>query len=313
MEKEIIPQQGFKYIGLDVETFSGNIFNKIKSLFSILRSKRKCSSYLRDYDIAIGFGNYISLPVILSALDLGLKTIIHEQNSFAGKANKFLDKKVDLVIGSYEENRKEFKNPNLLILGNPQGSNALKTLQSKNILTDIGLNPNKKTVIIFMGSLGSQTVNKIILDFFDLLNGDYQVVYATGEQNYNYVIEKMPNKQFIKCFKIIDAVSFMKNATLIVSRAGATTISEICAIGIPSILIPSPFVPNNHQFYNAKSLVDKDAAIMIEEKDLDSSLLCKTINSIINDDNTLSKLSRNALSLGKPSSLDDIIKEIDKL
>lgn len=313
MEKDVVPKSGFNFIGLDVDIFAGGIFNKIHSLLTINKAKKKCKNLLKGFDMAIGFGNYISVPVILAAKELGLKTVIHEQNSYAGKANKMLDTKVDLVIGSYIENKKQFKNKKTLILGNPQSSKALMVKNDPKVLKKLGLDPNKKTVVIFMGSLGSQTVNKVVMDYFKLTDGSYQIVYATGKQNYETVINGVEQKDYIKCFESIDGANVMKNSTLLVCRAGATTLSEITAMGMPAIIIPSPYVPNNHQFFNAKALVDKNAALMIEEKDLTADKLNDTINGIINDGPKLMSLANHALALGNPKVLEDMIVAIEEL
>lgn len=313
MEKDLIPQKGYKFIGLDVDIFAGGLLNKIESLISIQRAQKRCMSILKGYDLAIGFGNYISVPVILAAKKLGIKTVIHEQNSFAGKANKMLDKKVDLVIGSYKENLKQFKNKKTLILGNPQSSKAMAIEKDKKVIKNLGLDPEKKTVVIFMGSLGSQTVNKVILDYFNLTSGDYQIVYATGKQNYEYVVNNFKEKEYIKCLEAIDGANVMKNSSLLVCRAGATTLAEITAMGMPAILIPSPYVPNNHQYFNAKSLVDANAALMLEEKDLTPAKLNSMINDIINDESKLKSLANHALALGNPKVLEDIIVAIENL
>ena len=313
MEKDLIPNYGYNFKGLDVDIFSGNIFAKIKSLLTIANEEKKCEKLLKGYDMAIGFGNYISVPVILAAKKLGLKTAIHEQNSFAGKANKMLDKKVDLVVGSYEENSKQFKNPNTHILGNPQASKAMNIKEDESVIKDLGLDPNKKTVVIFMGSLGSQSVNKVIIELLNKADGSYQIIYAAGKQNMETLLAANIDKPYIKCFERIEGAKVMKNSDLVVSRAGATTLAEICALGAPSILIPSPYVPNNHQYFNAKSLVDKGAATMIEEKDLTSDLLNGKIKELINDDKKLEELSKNALAIRNPKVLEDIIMEIEKI
>ena len=312
MEAEVIPAKGFEFVGLQIEIFSGSILNRIKSIISIIKTKKQCEEILKDYDMAIGFGNYISLPVILAAKKLGLKTVIHEQNSFAGKANKLLDKKVDLVVGSFLENKEQFKNKNTLILGNPQSNKAQSIVKDENVLKEIDLDANKKTVVIFMGSLGSESVNKVILDYFKLTDGSYQIVYATGN-NYYDSVKTIEQKDYIKCFKTIDATKIMKNSSLLVSRAGATTLCEITSMGMPAILIPSPYVPNNHQYLNAKSLVNKNAALMIEEKDLTPEILNTKINDIINDDNKLLSLSNNALKLSSPKVLENMLSAIEKI
>ena len=313
MEKEVIPQHGFDYIGLDVVTTRGGVLQKVKSLLSIVKAYFRCQKLLKGYDMAIGFGNYISVPVMEAAVNAKLKTVIHEQNSFVGRANRMLDEKVDLIIGCYEENRSQFKNKNLLILGNPQSSKAYGLKKDQNVLKELGLDPDKKTVVIFMGSLGSSSVNEKLLDYFRLTDGSYQIVYATGTAHYEKTIAAVEEKDYLKIFERIDGVNVMNNAELLVCRAGATTLSEICAIGIASVLIPSPYVPNNHQYYNGKALVDKDAAVMIEEKDLSGEVLKETVDSLINDDEKRAAMAENARRLGNPDVLDDIIKAIENI
>ena len=313
MEKDVIPQAGFAYIGLDVYTTKGGLGQKAKSLLSICDGYRKSLKLLKGYDMAIGFGNYISIPVMLAAVKLQLKTVIHEQNSFVGRANRILDKKMDLVIGSYEEDKQQFKNPHTLILGNPQISKALDIRKDPEVLREYGLNPEKKTVVIFMGSLGSATVNEKLMDYFELLDGSYQVLYATGRYNYALVKEKVKETSYLKCYERIDGLKAMANSDLLVSRAGATTLCEISAIGMPSILIPSPFVPNNHQYYNGLSLAQRKAAIMIEEKDLNAQLLNDTINELIHDDEKLKQMGELAKNLANRNVLNDIIDEVEKL
>lgn len=313
MEKDVIPAAGFDYIGLDMKIPGGSLINKANSFVSIVKAYYKCREIVKDYDLAIGFGNYISVPLVMAARNRGLKTVIHEQNSFAGKANKYLDQKVDLVIGSYEENKKTFKNPHTLILGNPQSSKAFNIKKDPEVLLNLGLDPDKKTVVIFMGSLGSQTVNKVVIEYLNSLKGDYQVIYASGKQNYAKARAAVKKKDYICVKEAVDGVKVMANSSLLVSRAGATTLSEICAMGMPSILIPSPYVPNNHQFYNAMALIDKNAALLLEEKDLSPASLKAIIEKSINDEELLNSLHENAIKLSNPKVLDEIVKEIEKL
>ena len=313
MEKDVIPAAGFDYIGLDMKIPGGSLINKANSFVSIVKAYYKCREIVKDYDLAIGFGNYISVPLVMAARNRVLKTVIHEQNSFAGKANKYLDQKVDLVIGSYEENKKTFKNPHTLILGNPQSSKAFNIKKDPEVLLNLGLDPDKKTVVIFMGSLGSQTVNKVVIEYLNSLKGDYQVIYASGKQNYAKARAAVKKKDYICVKEAVDGVKVMANSSLLVSRAGATTLSEICAMGMPSILIPSPYVPNNHQFYNAMALIDKNAALLLEEKDLSPASLKAIIEKSINDEELLKSLHENAIKLSNPKVLDEIVKEIEKL
>jgi UDP-N-acetylglucosamine--N-acetylmuramyl-(pentapeptide) pyrophosphoryl-undecaprenol N-acetylglucosamine transferase len=164
-----------------------------------------------------------------------------------------------------------------------------------------------------MGSLGSASVNEKLLDYFKLNDGSYQIIFATGSSHYEKMLKEVKQSDYLKVYERIDGVNVMKNATLLICRAGATTLSEICAIGIPSILIPSPYVPNNHQYYNGKALCDKNAAVMIEEKDLSGAKLNDTVNELLNDEKRLKQLADNALKLGNPEVLSDIIIEIEKI
>lgn len=313
MEKEIIPTTPFKFVGMDVVSTQGNPVKKAISLLSMVSTYYKCLKLLKGFDMVIGFGNYISVPVVLAGKKLGLKTVIHEQNSFVGKANKFLDEKVDLIIGSYPEDKGQFKNANTKILGNPQSYKALCSKKDEKALEKLGLDPNKKTVVIFMGSLGSETVNKIILEYFKIKKNGYQVVYATGKNYYVEDKKQVREDDELKVFERIDGIGVMKASTLLVSRAGATTLCEITALGMPAILIPSPYVPNNHQYFNAKSLVDKGAAMMIEEKNLDAFKLNDTIEKLLNDEKRLSELSLKARELANDNVNEDIIREIENL
>lgn len=313
MEKDVIPNLGFEFIGLDVKTTRGGLLQKFKSLFSMIHSYHQCIKLLKGkYDLVMGFGNYISVPVVLAAKHLGIKTVIHEQNSFVGRANRFLDEKVDLVIASYPNSLTQFKNSKAVVLGNPQSSVAKMVKKDPNVIKDLGLNPDKKTVVIFMGSLGSESVLKVILDYFKLLNDfDYQIIYATGVKH--YAKAKDYGNEQIKIFDKIKGAEVMVNADLLVSRAGATTLAEITALGTPSILIPSPYVPNNHQFYNAKALVDNQAAIMLEEKDLNAEKLKELIEGLLNDNQRRLTIGQNARNMAVDNAIEDIIGKVEEL
>lgn len=313
MEKTVIPAMDFEFVGLNVKTTRGGISQKINSGISMLKSYFQAKKVLktRHVDMVIGFGNYISVPVVLAAKSLKIKTVIHEQNSYVGRANRFLDEKVDLVIGSYAENKKQFKNPKLVILGNPQSSVAANCIKDDTCIIELGLDPNKKTLVIFMGSLGSESVMENILEYFKLTDGSYQIIYATGLKHFDKA--KAYENEYIKILPQIDGVKVMKSSTLLLSRAGATTLAEITAIGMPSILIPSPYVPNNHQYYNAKALVDLDAAVMLEEKDLSAQSIRDLVEEYMHDDAKREEIAKNAKTQGNSHVIEDIITRIESL
>jgi len=313
MEKDLIPAKGYKYYGLNVYSTMGGLFAKLRSLFSIFKAYFECLKLVDGYDMAIGFGNYISLPLMFAAKKKGLKCVLHEQNSFVGRANRLLDMRADLIIASYPDNLKQFRNPRTFFLGNPQASKAFSAIKDENIITDMGLDPKKKTVVIFMGSLGSESIMKVLLEYFDLCDGAYQIIYATGKAYYSYVDEHIKKCDYLKYYERIDGIGVMKNADLLVSRAGATTLTEIAAIGIASILIPSPYVPNNHQYHNAMALVNNEAALIIEEKNLNAENLKNEIDRLMKDDELRQKLADNATKLGNSHVCEDIIEKLECL
>lgn len=311
MEAQLIPKTGYPFIPMTIKANEGSLFDRLSSMISIAVNYFKIQKELQDVDLVIGFGNYISVPVILAARKQGIKTMIHEQNSYVGRANRFLEAKVDIVIASYKESLKQFKNPKTYLIGNPRSSQASGAKKDPEVLRELGLNPDLKHVVIFFGSLGSLSVSRIIREYIFQFEGDYEVIYATGSR---YIDDfKDFNRKKVKVLEKIDAIRVMANCDLAVVRAGATTLSEITAIGIASILIPSPYVPNNHQFYNAMSLKDADAAVVIEEKDLDAGLLKQTIEGLMTDDQKRNDLARHAKILGNDRVIDDIIDRIDEL
>ena len=164
MESKEIPEKGYNFKGLNVIGTNGGLTNKIKSVLLLVKARSECIKILKDYkpDVVIGFGNYISVPVILAAKKLGIKTMIHEQNSVAGKANVFLSRFVDGIIGSYNENLNQFDNSKTRILGNPRASESSKIDKDVNMYNELGLDENKSLVLIVMGSLGSESVNKVL-------------------------------------------------------------------------------------------------------------------------------------------------------
>ena len=313
MEKDVIPEKGYKYTGLDVYSTRGGALQKLKSLSSIFSAYRKCLKLLKGYDMVIGFGNYISVPVVLAGAKLGLKTILHEQNSYVGRANRILDRKADFIIGSYEENLSQFKNPHIKILGNPQSYKALSVKKDPEVIRSFGLDPEKKTVLIFMGSLGSESVNKVLMEYFKELDGSYQVIYAAGSRYYKQDVSEISDTDYLKIRERVDGVRCMKNCDLLLSRAGATTLAEIMATSTASILIPSPYVPNNHQYKNAMALVSKDAALILEESKLNKDSLRSLVEKTLSDEEGLKRMRENAGKLNNAHVIEDIMDVVEKI
>ncbi|MCI5774667.1 MAG: undecaprenyldiphospho-muramoylpentapeptide beta-N-acetylglucosaminyltransferase [Erysipelotrichaceae bacterium] len=313
MEATEIPNHDYEFIGLDLQGMNGSIFAKIKSACLLTKSYFACLKIIKNFkpDIVIGFGNYTSVSIILAAKHLHVPTMIHEQNSFAGKANKFLARKVDAIVGCYEENRK-LANDHVYILGNPRASMAKDTIKDSQCLLAYDLDPNKKTAVIFMGSLGSESVNKVLQQAAKVLeNKAYQTIIATGKKHFADFAYQ--SSQMVKIVPYIDGLKMMAACDVAVIRAGATTASEICVLGTCAIMIPSPYVPNNHQYYNALALVNKDAAILLEEKDLNVDNLVSKLDELMADDQKRKMIGQNAAALGTPNATMDIIKLMKEL
>jgi len=316
MEATIVPKQGIKYIGIEMKGLDRhNLFKNFKVLSIYLNSKKKIKKVLKEFnpDIVLGIGGYITLPVIETAIKLGIKTFIHEQNSIPGLSNKILSRKVDKIGVSLEESLQYFDSSKTIFTGNPRSEevlNAKPVVKSK-----YGLKSNKKLVLIVMGSLGSMTMNnklKSIIPMFD--KKDYEVLFVTGKNYYEDYkkIDNIPDNVKIVPY-LDDMLSVMKKTDLMVTRAGASTIAEITAIGIPSILIPSPYVTHNHQFKNAKVLENAKASVIIEEEKLEASLLIKTIDEILKDSKKYDIMKKNSEGLGVKNSASKIYEILKTL
>ena len=317
MEKDIVPSNGIDYIPLEIYGLSTSIklmARNVKNVFLIQKAYKKCLNIMKTFkpDVVIGVGGYVTYPVIKAAHKCGIKTFVHEQNSIPGKANKALLKYVDLIGVSFKDSLKYFEGYNAVMTGNPCSENALKI--KKISKENYGLSKDKKSILIFNGSLGSSVVNEKMLDFLkNIKNEDYEVLYVTGKSSY----EKFMNNKFSKNVKVVAYVDnlsgLMKDMDLIISRAGASTMAEITSLGIPCILIPSPYVANNHQYYNALSIVNEKAGVMIEEKDLTTKVLKENINLILKDETKIKEFKKNLKKLSINDSATIIYNELKKL
>lgn len=315
MEKDLIPELGIKYQEIEVSGIKRKItLDNFKVLFQFLKARVKCKKIIKDFnpDVVVGFGGYVTGPVIWAAKKLEKKTFIHEQNSVVGLSNKYLTKYADKVGVSFESTINLFPKDQVVLTGNPCSENAIKMKKANK--ESYGLDKNKKLVIIVMGSLGSKSINDKISSYLnDFRNKDYEVLFITGNSYYEKIKNlKVPNNVIIKPF-VYELPSLMKVADLMVTRAGASTISEILALNIPSIFIPSPYVTNNHQYMNAASLVDKEAGLILEEKDLSKDKLISMIDSILLDKDKYNKIRDNLKKLGifdSSTRIYEVLKEM---
>ena len=317
MEKEIVPKMGIKYIDLEIYGFSKtNILRDIKNISLIKKSMKKCLKIMKEFkpDIVIGCGGYVTYPVIKAAKKLNIKTFIHEQNSIPGKSNVYLSKFVDLVGISFKNSKNYFKKAKKVVYtGNPCGENALTV--KKVSKSTLGFKPNDKLIIIVAGSLGSESLNNKFKAYLSTIdNESYSVLYITGTKLYDEFIKDTKFSKNVKVVPFYDNLpSIMKDAYLVISRAGASTISELLALKIPSILIPSPYVANNHQYYNALDLANMKVSELIEEKNLNSNIIKVMINELVYNDELYKEFKNNLEKLNTKASSTIIYEEIKEI
>ena len=292
MENKIIPNNNYVFHGIDKSKHK---------YFGLYSEYKKIKNKIKevDPDLVIGWGNSLSFLAVLAAHRLGVKTIIHEQNIIPGKANKLASRFVDDVVISYDETNKYFKK--CLCLGNPRGEESANNINNVYVL-----DKNKKNVLIVMGSLGSSSVYKFMIDLLNTVKIDAHFIVVIGKNVRNDL--KINNTNDVSVYDYIESMpSLLKEVDLIISRAGATTLSEIEALNVVSILIPSPYVTNNHQYLNAKALVDKNLAMMIEEKDLDKG----KVKDMIMDSSKHMSIKMNLYKNRKKKGITDFVKLID--
>jgi len=315
MEKDIVPKHGIPFKTIKIYGLERrHIWKNIKVLWCLFFAARKSKKIIKEFnpDVVIGVGGYVTVPVLSQAKKLGIKTFMHEQNSIPGRANLMLAKKVDKIAVSLKSTLEHFPADKTIFTGNPCSEAAMNAEAMEK--SELGLDANKKLVLIVMGSQGASTVNEVLIDTLPLVEDkNYQVLYVTGKNDY----DKISTYSFptnVKVVPYIDGmIRIMKRTDLIVTRAGASTMSEIIALGIPSILIPSPYVPNNHQYKNALDLVNINAADLIEEKDLKAETLIDAMNNILTKEETQKEMKKNLESVRVYNSATVIYESIKEL
>ena len=317
MEMEKVPQVGYKIVGLEVVGLQRSLTPKnLLFPFKLLKSLFQAFSVIRNFkpDACIGVGGYASGPVLFIAALLGKKIFIQEQNSYPGITNKILSKFAKKIFVAYD-NLDVFFNANKIILtGNPVRKDITAVLPAKqDALSYFNLKEHKKTILIIGGSLGARTINESIEKNIELFNqNNIQLLWQTGKIYYDNIIERTKDKDLsdVKIHQFIKEMNMAYSAAdLMISRAGALSISELCIIGKPTILIPSPNVSEDHQTKNAMALVNKSAAILI--KDIEAKdKLGNVVLDLMNDNNKLKELSNNIKTLAKTNAANEIVKYI---
>lgn len=320
MEMERVPAAGYRIEGLPVSGLDRkNMFSNIKVVYNLVRSLVLARRIIRNFkpEVAIGVGGYASAPTLRAASGCGVPTLIQEQNSYAGVTNKLLAKKASKICVAYEGMAKFFPKDKIVLTGNPVRQDlfaiAPKTDEAYQFF---GFDPGKKTILIIGGSLGARTINQSVITKLELLKkSDIQVIWQTGKfyiEDARKATEHFATPDLL----VTDFVSRMdlaySIADLVISRAGASSISELCLLAKPVILVPSPNVAEDHQTQNALALVRKDAAVMIRDVDARAQLIIKALE-LVNDEKELNKLSANILKLAEKDSADRIAEEVMKL
>jgi UDP-N-acetylglucosamine--N-acetylmuramyl-(pentapeptide) pyrophosphoryl-undecaprenol N-acetylglucosamine transferase len=310
IEGRVVPLLGFKFKSIWIKGFSReinleNILFPLKLIVSIIESIFINLKFKPK--VAIGSGGYVSGPAIFGSSLIGAKIILLEQNSYPGVTTRLLEKFAQEVHISFEDSKKYFRNfDKLFLTGNPIRSNLVQT-KKDDALKEFDLSPQYKTLLIIGGSLGARSINEAVAGAIKIFKEKgIQIIWQTGKDYFDK--NKNLASDFVKVMPFIDKMNLAYSASdLLLARAGATTISELLALGIPSILVPSPNVAENHQYYNAISLVKNNAAVLLEDKNLYNSLADEIISTIFNPDK-LKQLGQNALALAKPDAAEVIAK-----
>ncbi|MDY5432943.1 undecaprenyldiphospho-muramoylpentapeptide beta-N-acetylglucosaminyltransferase [Bacteroides pyogenes] len=322
MEMQRVPDAGYEIIGLPVAGFDRkHLWKNVGVLFKLVRSQWRARKIIKNFrpQVAVGVGGYASGPTLKTAEMMGVPTLIQEQNSYAGVTNKLLAQKAKKICVAYEGMEKFFPADKIIMTGNPVRQNLTKDMPLKeDALRSFGLTPGKKTILIVGGSLGAGTFNRTLTAGLEKIraNKGVQFIWQTGKYYYPQVMKTVQEAGEIANLHVTDFIKDMAAAyaaaDLVISRAGAGSISEFCLLHKPVILVPSPNVAEDHQTQNALALVNKEAAIYVKDSDAEQKLI-ETAVIAVNNERKLRELSENISRLALPDSARIIAQEVLKL
>lgn len=321
MEMQRVPAAGYEIVGLPISGFNRkNMLKNVVVLYRIWKSQQMAKKIIRKFNpmAAVGVGGYASGPMLNQCTKMGIPCLIQEQNSYAGVTNKILSKKVDRICVAYDGMERFFPADKIVKTGNPVRQALLDTKLTKaEALKSFGLSEDKKAILIVGGSLGARTVNESVLQNLDMIkDSGVQFIWQTGKYYNASIMAELKQRGTVPSLHVTDFISDMgaayKAADLVISRAGASSISEFCLIGKPVILVPSPNVAEDHQTKNAMALVNKNAALYVKDADAPAEVV-KLALQTVKDDARLKELSENILKLALPDSADIIANEVVKL
>lgn len=321
MEMQRVPDAGYDIKGLPVCGFDRkHLWKNIKVLYKLWQSRRLAKAIIKEFkpNAAVGVGGYASGPTLNQCASLGVPYLIQEQNSYAGVTNKLLAKRASKICVAYEGMDRFFPSDKIILTGNPVRQNILQNNISKaDARKAFQLDPEKKTILIIGGSLGARTINESILQHLsDIRNSDVQFIWQTGKVYKEAIAKRLEGEEPLANLHVTDFISDMASAyaaaDMVISRAGASSISEFCLLGMPVILVPSPNVAEDHQTKNALALVNKQAAVYVKDAEAPEKLI-NTALSIVNDESKLNELHQNILGMALKSSAERIAEEVLKI
>lgn len=320
MEMQRVPAAGYKIIGLPIAGFNRkNLLKNFSVLIKIIRSQLKARKIIKDFQphAAVGVGGYASGPTLKMAGMMGIPTLIQEQNSYAGVTNKLLAKKADKICVAYEGMERFFDKEKIILTGNPVRQGLPKSINKEEAIRSFGLDPQKKTILIVGGSLGARTINNCVMKGLDKIkHSDVQFIWQTGKFYIDEARKTVKQAGELPMLYTTDFISDMATAysaaDLVISRAGAGSISEFCLLQKPVILVPSPNVAEDHQTKNALALVNKEAALYVKDAEAENELLDLAIKTVQQPE-VLKKLSNHIAALAFKDSANVIAQEVCKL
>lgn len=318
MEMERVPQAGYKIIGLPVQGFDRKrLWRNVRVMWNMMRSMRMVKQIIRDFrpDVGVGVGGYASGAAMKQAARMGVPILLQEQNGFAGVTNKLLKDDAKVICVAYEGMERFFPKEKIILTGNPVRQNLTGGTREeafKYFNQEAQLNPSKPTVLIIGGSLGARTINEAIRAGLPQLSG-LNVIWQTGKNYYEDCRDAAEGRDNVLCTAFLSRMDLAYAAAdVVISRAGASSISELCLLGKPSILVPSPNVAEDHQTHNAMALVRKDAAVLVKDVEAKEQLI-PTLLRTIKDKQLCERLHNNILTLAQTDSARRIAQEVMKL
>ena len=322
MEMQRVPEAGYRIVGLPIMGFDRkNLLRNIKVLWQLLKSQRMAKKIIKEFapQVAVGVGGYASGPTLKMAAKMDIPTVIQEQNSYAGVTNKLLAKRAKMICVAYEGMEKLFPAEKLKLTGNPVRMNLMARKSNREeCAAAMGLDPAKKTILLVGGSLGARSMNESMINSLQQIaaNPDVQFVWQTGKYYYNEIVARVKEAGKPDNLTITDFVSDMASALgvadLVISRAGAGSISEFALLGKAVILVPSPNVAEDHQTKNAMALVKNDAAIFVSDSDAKDKLVATAL-ATVSDDEKLAALAENIGKMAKPKAAEEIAEAVISL